>query len=235
MAYMSPEQALGEAVDQRTDIFSLGVVLFEMLTGRLPFSGATATALALQIVQAPAPVPSSLNRSVPRELDPIVAKALAKSLDQRYGSAATMAAELRSVAAILDVRGTTSEPALSTLVRRPPRRGYRRVIVAAVLFACAAAGAWIAREPIRRQWHRMFGSAPAPVIAVIPLELAGADPSQTFFADGLTEDLISRLGQIPGLKVLGRSSTRDYRGRTPRDVETDDPERTGLLFKSDAA
>jgi TolB-like protein len=56
------------------------------------------------------------------------------------------------------------------------------------------------------------------VIAVIPLELAGADRSQTYFADGLTEDLISRLGQMPGLKVLGRSATRDYRGRTPRDV-----------------
>jgi TolB-like protein len=217
VAYMSPEQALGEDVDQRTDIFSLGIVLFEMLTGKLPFSGATATALALQIVQAPAPVPSSVNRSVPRDLDPIVAKALAKSLDQRYESAATMAAELRSVAAILDVRGTTSEPSLSTVVRRPPPRGYRRVLVAAVLFACAAS-AWIAREPIRRQWHRLFGPAPAPMIAVIPLELAGADPSQTYFADGLTEDLISRLGQIPGLKVLGRSSTRDYRGRTPRDV-----------------
>jgi TolB-like protein len=64
----------------------------------------------------------------------------------------------------------------------------------------------------------MFGRAPAPVIAVIPLDLAGADRSQTYFADGLTEDLISRLGQMPGLKVLGRSSTRDYRGRTPRDV-----------------
>ena len=218
VAYMSPEQALGEAVDERSDIFSLGIVLFEMLTGRLPFKGATSTALALQIVQETAPVPSAVNRSVPRELDAIVAKTLAKRLDQRYESAATVAAELRSVAAILDVRGSTGEPSVSAVVRRPPRRGYRPVIVAAVVFVCAGAGAWIVREPIRRLWHRMFGPGPAPVIAVIPLELAGADPSQTYFADGLTEDLISRLGQIPGLKVLGRSSTRDYRGRTPRDV-----------------
>jgi TolB-like protein len=222
VAYMSPEQALGEEVDQRTDIFSLGIVLFEMLTGKLPFSGTTPTALALQIVQTPAPLPSSLNPSVPRELDAIVAKALAKSLDQRYESAATVAAELRSVAAILDVRGSTSEPTVSTGARLPRGRTYdrtyRRTIVAAALFACAAAGGWIEREPIRRQWHRAFGSAPAPMIAVIPLELVGGDPSQVYFADGLTEDLISRLGQTPGLKVLGRSATRAYRGRAPREV-----------------
>ena len=218
VAYMSPEQALGEAVDQRTDIFSLGIVLFEMLTGKLPFKGATSTALALQIVQAAPPVPSAVNSSVPRELDPIVAKALAKSLDQRYESAATMAAELRAVAAILDVRSHRLEPPSSTVTILPPRRSYGRAIAVAVLLAAAAAVAWMEREPLRVQWRRMFGRPPAPVIAVIPLELAGADRSQTYFADGLTEDLISRLGQMPGLKVLGRSATRDYRGRTPRDV-----------------
>src|SRR5258705_7538887 len=109
VAYMSPEQALGEAVDERTDIFSLGIVLFEMLTGRLPFTGTTSTALALQIVQTPAPVPSSVNRSLPVELDAIVGKAMAKSLDQRYGSAAALAAELRSVGAVLDVRRDTRQ------------------------------------------------------------------------------------------------------------------------------
>jgi TolB-like protein len=216
--YMSPEQALGEDVDERTDIFSLGIVLFEMLTGKVPFTGTTSTAVALQIVQAPAPVPSSVNPSVPREIDVIVGRALSKSLDLRYESAATMAAELRSVAAILDVRSNMSEPAVSTMANLPSRRSYGRSIAVAVLLACAAAGAWVEREPIRHQWHRLFGPAPAPVIAVIPLELAGDDQSQMYFADGLTEDLISRLGQTPGLKVLGRSATRDYRGRSPRDV-----------------
>ena len=218
VAYMSPEQALGEAVDERTDMFSLGIVLFEMLTGRLPFKGATSTALALQIVQAAPPVPSAVNPSVPRELDPIVAKALAKSLDQRYESAATMAADLRAVAAILDVRSHRTEPPSSTVTILPPRRSYSLPIALAVLLAAAAAVAWFEREPIRAQWRRMVGRTLAPVIAVIPLELAGADQSQRYFADGLTEDLISRLGQMPGLKVLGRSATRDYRGRTPRDV-----------------
>jgi TolB-like protein len=218
VAYMSPEQALGEAVDERTDIFSLGIVLFEMLTGKLPFKGATSTALALQIVQAAPPAPSAVNPSVPRELDPIVVKALAKNLDQRYESAATMAAELRAVAAILDVRSHRTEPPSSTVTILPPRRSYGLPIAVAVLLAVAAAVVWFEREPIRAQWRRMFGRTPAPVIAVIPLELAGAEPSQRYFADGLTEDLITRLGQMPGLKVLGRSATREYRGRAPRDV-----------------
>src|SRR5262245_22913425 len=218
VAYMSPEQALAEAVDERTDIFSLGIVLFEMLTGKLPFNGPTSTALALQIVQAAPPAPSSVNSSVPRELDPIIAKALAKNLDQRYESAATMAAELRAVAAIIDVRSHRVEPPPSTVAILPPRRSYGGAIAVTGLVAAAAAVAWFAREPIRAQWQRMFGRAPAPVIAVIPLDLPGADRSETYFADGLTEDLITRLGQMPGLKVLGRSATRDYRGRTPRDI-----------------
>ena len=218
VAYLSPEQALGEAVDGRTDIFSLGIVLFEMLTGRLPFKGATSTALALEIVQAAPPAPSSVNPSVPRELDPIVAKALAKSLDHRYESAATMAAELRAVAAILDVRSHRIQPPSSTITILPRRRSYGRAIAVAVLVAVASAVAWYEREPIRSQWRRMFGRAPAPLIAVIPLQLPENDASQLYFADGLTEDLISRLGQTPGLRVLGRSATRGYRNRQPRDV-----------------
>jgi TolB-like protein len=216
-AYMSPEQALGDTVDHRTDIFSLGIVLFEMLTGTLPFAGKTATALALQIVQAPAPALSSVNASLPRELDAIVAKALAKQRDRRYESAAGLAADLRSVAATLDVRSAISEPASAPAVVLP-RRWPRSAWIWALIIVAIAATAWVERVPLQRMWRRTIGPATAPVIAVMPLELAGVDASQTYFADGLTEDLISRLGQTRGLKVIGRSPTREYRGRTPRDV-----------------
>lgn len=108
VAYLSPEQAVGERGDARTDIFSLGVILFEMLTGRLPFAGTTSAQMALQIAQAPAPAVTSQNPALPVELDPIVSRALSKSLENRYESAAALAAELRSVAAILDVRATVA-------------------------------------------------------------------------------------------------------------------------------
>jgi len=176
VAYMSPEQALGERVDHRTDIFSLGIVLFEMLTGKLPFTGATPTAVALQIVQAPPPSPSSLNRSLPRELDPIVTKALAKSLDQRYESAATLSAELRSVAAILDVRAETSEsePSSVPVVVRARRKSRAGWIVLMLILAALAALAWWQRDAIQRLWRQTLGPAPAPAIAAMPLDRPGS-------------------------------------------------------------
>ena len=163
VAYMSPEQALGERVDHRTDIFSLGTVFFEMLTGKLPFSGTSATALALQIVQAAAPAPTSVNKSLPREVDAIVLKALAKSLDQRYESAATLAAELRSLAAILDVRSESAAPASTPVAVVPPRRSVAGWIALLLLLAALAAAAWFERNAIERMWRRTMAPAASPV------------------------------------------------------------------------
>ena len=215
VAYMSPEEALGERVDHRTDIFSLGIVVFEMLTGRLPFTGATPTALALQIVQAPAPLPSAVNRALPTELDAIVAKAMTKSLEHRYDSAAALAAELRSVGAILDTRSDIEEAAAMSAPVRSGRRAVGRWLILLVLLAAAGAAGWYERGPLQRLWKRTLGPPPPPVIAVVPFE---TDADQVFFADGLAEDLITRLGQTPGLKVMGRSATRQLRGRAPQDV-----------------
>ena len=162
VAYMSPEQALGERVDQRTDIFSLGIVLFEMLTGKLPFTGTSATALTLQIVQAAAPAPTAVNKSLPREVDAIVLKALAKSLDQRYESAATLAAELRSLAAILDVRSETAETASAPMAVAPPRRSVGGWIALLLMLAALAAAAWFERNEIERMLRRTMVPAASP-------------------------------------------------------------------------
>jgi len=156
VAYMSPEQALGQQLDYRTDIFSLGIVMFEMLTGRQPFSAQTPAALVLQIVQAPAPLPSSMNRALPTELDPIVGKALAKSLEQRYESSVTLAAELRAVAAILDVRSDAAAPAIPHMTVQQPRRQQPRSqseagwIILLVILAAQLAAAWFQRDAIER-------------------------------------------------------------------------------------
>jgi serine/threonine-protein kinase len=94
--YMSPEQVLGRPVDRRSDIFSLGVVLYEMLAGAVPFSGADLTQLMFQVVNGAPPPPSRVNPAVPDVLDYIVAKALEKNPDKRYADAGEMAADLRS-------------------------------------------------------------------------------------------------------------------------------------------
>ena len=217
-AYLSPEQALGERVDHRTDVFSLGIVLFEMLTGRQPFTGATSGAVALQIAQASAPVASAVNPSLPVELDAIVSQALAKSLEQRYESAATMAAELRSVGAILDVRSDTLEAANALVPAQEARGALGGWIALVLLMAAIAAAAWYERGPMARLYRRTLGPAPAPVIAVMPLDSGGGADASPYFSDGFTEDLISRLGQTKGLRVVGRSATRGAHGRQPLDV-----------------
>jgi serine/threonine protein kinase len=146
--YMSPEQALAEQVDYRTDIFSLGIVIFEMLTGRPPFVGSSLGALGLQIIQAPAPAPSSANASLPAEFDRIVTKALGKSIDQRYESAATLAAELRSVGAILDVRSDAAAPEIVHGPIHVPEPPSRRWLMLLLLLAALGVAAWWQRDAI---------------------------------------------------------------------------------------
>jgi serine/threonine-protein kinase len=219
VAYMSPEQVAGQAIDHRTDLFSLGVVLFEMLTGRPPFSASTPAALAIQIQQRSCPLLSAINRSLPAELDGIASRALATRLEDRYQSAATMAAELRAVAAALDVRSRSREPAtVTSTALAPRRRSFGGLTALAALALLAAAAVWWQRPAIERAWRSAMGPPPRAVIAVMPLDLTSADPSRTFFADGLTEDLITRLAQTPGLAVIGRSGLRTYRAQPARDV-----------------
>jgi len=94
--YMSPEQVLGKRAEQQSDIFSLGIILYEMLTGAAPFAGETLAALMYQTLNVAPPAPSALNAAVPEVLDAIVAKALAKTVEERYQSAADLAHDLRA-------------------------------------------------------------------------------------------------------------------------------------------
>jgi serine/threonine-protein kinase len=161
--YSSPEEAPGHPVDNRTDIFSVGVVLFEMLTGRLPFDVPVSAAVPHP---APAPAPSSINRSLPPELDPIVSKAMALGADDRYQSVATLAAELRAVGAVLDARSEAQEAAASLTAAPQGDRSLGRWLVLLALVAALAAAAWYEREAIQRVWSRTFGPVPAAMLVI---------------------------------------------------------------------
>jgi serine/threonine protein kinase len=144
-AYLSPEQARGRPIDHRTDIFSLGIVLFEMVTGQLPFTAATAAALAGQIAESTAAVPSAINRTAPVELEAVIQKALARDPDARYASAAVMAAELRSLSEMLDARARQIESTGRARVAvAAPARSRPHWIVLAILAAALAAAVWYA-------------------------------------------------------------------------------------------
>ena len=94
---------------------------------------------------------------------------------------------------------------------RPRERHVGRIVAMALAVAVAGA-AWYERGTLARVWRRSVAQPPPPIVAVLPLELSDAQPSERYFADGLTEDLITRLGQTQGLKVIGRSATRERRG-----------------------
>src|SRR5262245_50800281 len=139
--YMSPEQALGEAVDYRTDIFSLGVLLFEMLTGRVPFLASAATEVTEEAVHGPLVAPTTLNKSLPSEVDAVVERMLAKNPSERYESAETAAAALRSIGAVLDKRGQAAAP---PAVRAPKRSSGIGWIAVVIVLGVIAALIWLA-------------------------------------------------------------------------------------------
>src|SRR5512139_1791122 len=150
-AYLSPEQVIGERADHRSDVFSLGTILYEMLTGRAPFNGASPEETAVRIAQASPPPPSSLNSAVPAALDAIVSRALAKSLDARYRASSAMAAELRAFAAEVNDRTEVTEQ------ERAVAPGSRLLLLtAAILLALAVVGipTWLGHGVGWTDWRK---------------------------------------------------------------------------------
>jgi serine/threonine protein kinase len=150
LPYFSPEQALGEPADHRTDIFSLGVILYEMLTGRPPFVAAGAQATLLAILRSVPEAPSRLNPAVPTTVDAVIVRALAKSLEARYQTAAELAADLRVALQALHARQAAPERAEAKAVRsaaRGPNAGAW-LLLALLALALAAIG-WVYRDAIQ--------------------------------------------------------------------------------------
>ena len=203
--YMSPEQVANQKLDARTDIWSLGAVLYEMATGCRPFRGQGLDVVHQILHEAPA-VPSSLNPQVSPALDAAILKCLDKDPECRYHSAKELAVDLR--------RHVSASSAIQAPPQRSPWRTSYVVIASAVVLAVALTA--LATWRFAPRHARDNGAPPAqvaPSIAVLPFEDMSPDKDQEYFADGLAEELLNDLAKMPELRVTARTSSFQFKGR----------------------
>ena len=236
--YMSPEQARGVQVDARTDIFSLGVLIYEMVAGRLPFEGSNTNEILASILSDKDPLPlARFGRDVPSELERITAKALAKEREERYQSAKDLLIDLRHLKKRLEVEaelerskppemsrqaavsGTSSTSSHAVQTRTITESFAKRIktnrvltIALPVLIVCAVGLIYLfyVARPTRA----------IDSIAVLPLSNTANDLNTEYLSDGITESIISNLSRLPQLKVMARSTVFHFKGKEidPRDV-----------------
>jgi TolB-like protein/Flp pilus assembly protein TadD len=200
IAYMSPEQARREPVDARSDLWSLGVVMYELLTGSRPFEGPTQALVFEALLNKPPLPPSERNARVPPELERIVGRLLEKDRTTRYQSAADLLADLKRV----ERGGSTGVPvAQAHGLRAKSGNIWLRTALAALLPLVAVAAAFFF-------WPH--GSA-IDSLAVLPFSNAGGNADAEYLSDGIGESLIGSLSALPGLKVMATSAVRKYKGQ----------------------
>jgi serine/threonine protein kinase len=190
LAYLSPEQARCEEVDSRTDLYSFGVVLYQMSTGRPTFHGETSGDLIDAILHQTPVKPSALNPAVPASLERIILKALEKDRAARYQSAPALLADLEHL-----------EQSLTT----GPRTRRWLLASSGAALATLGGGAYLARRSLFSPERRIM-------IAVLPFENIGGNPQEAFLADGLHQDMISVLNRLypDRLGVIARTSVKRY-------------------------
>jgi serine/threonine protein kinase/Tfp pilus assembly protein PilF len=207
--YMSPEQVLGHEVDHRTDLFSLGVVLYEMATGRPPFSGVTQNETMDCILHAQPNAIARFNYNAPPELERIVRKCLEKDRERRYQSARDLLIDLRNLRRDSD----SAERAIQKVSARPVSHVRRLTFAAMGVALLTLIGVGV--------YQLGWRSQAMDSLAVLPLLNESADPNTEYLSDGITESLIRSLSQLPNLRVMARSTVFRYKGK---DV---DPQKVG--------
>ena len=211
VAYMSPEQALGKELDARTDLFSLGAVLYEMGTGSLPFKGDTWAAIFDEILHKASSSPVRLNPDLPDELERIINKALEKQPSLRYRHASDLQADLMRLK-----RDTErSKSGVSTFVDTPEVSRLLKVAAGALLLAVAFFSLWyfgLFRQPESEVVETLVAeSTDTKSIAVFPFDNLRPDPENEYFSDGITEDITTQLSKIGDLIVIARTSVMRYK------------------------
>lgn len=200
VAYMSPEQARGEDIDQRSDIWSLGVVFYELLTGQLPFKGEHDQAVMYSILnEQPKPV-TDLQVGIPEVLEQIVAKALDKNPNQRYQNIDELLDDLESISEGVEPEGIKARLRKKKLVKR--KKAFLYASIAGVIVIMTVL------------WLSLFTRRAEAMdsIAVLPVENLSGDPDQEYFSDGITDALINELAKISALRVISRQSVMHYKG-----------------------
>ena len=238
LSYMSPEQARGKVVDARSDVFSLGVVVYEMIAGRTPFEGETPSDVISFILQTEPPPLTRFSPDVPSELERIVTKALAKDKEERYQTIKDMLIDLKRLKRSYEVE-TEMERSMSPDSIRPLSGGT----VSSPVKAPSGSGEVSARTTSSAEYllselrrHKVGAAAVLAVllvllagvvyvgyftgsnkaidsIAVLPLVNASNDPNVEYLSDGIAESIINSLSQFPNLKVMSRGSVFRYKGR----------------------